>query len=49
MIEKAYAKLYGSYSNICSGQLALALADLNFGGYPEKIFLKTMNSNAATF
>jgi calpain-15 len=49
MIEKGYAKLYGNYSNICAGQIPLALADLNFGGFPETVMLREMQSNAATF
>jgi predicted transcriptional regulator len=49
IIEKGYAKLYGDYSNICAGQIPLALADLNYGGFPETTVLTTMQSNPATF
>lgn len=49
IIEKGYAKLYGDYSGICAGMIPLALADLNFGGFPETTNLITMQSNSATF
>jgi hypothetical protein len=35
ILEKAYAKLYGSYSAIVGGKVHVALADLTDQGYPE--------------
>ena len=35
ILEKAYAKLYGSYSTIEAGKVHLALADLTEEGFPE--------------
>lgn len=49
ILEKAYAKLYGNYSNIEAGQIPMALADLNMGGFPDTVLLKTMQSNTTSF
>lgn len=45
IIEKAYAKLYGSYAAIESGKVHLALADMVVNGFPEQIELKGININ----
>ena len=39
ILEKAYAKLYSSYSFIESGKIPLALADMNPNGFPEETLL----------
>jgi len=39
ILEKAYAKLYTSYSFIEAGKIPLALADMNPDGFPEEILL----------
>ena len=45
ILEKAYAKLYGSYSTIEAGKVHLALADLTEEGFPEQIELATRANN----
>jgi hypothetical protein len=40
ILEKAYAKLYGSYTNIEAGKVHLALADMVDNGFPEQLALK---------
>ena len=45
IIEKAYAKLYGSYTAIEAGKVHLALADLVQNGFPEQIALKDYKNN----
>lgn len=42
MIEKAYAKLHGSYEALNGGSLQQALVDLT-GGIAEKLFLEAPN------
>lgn len=49
ILEKAYAKLYGSYSNIEAGKVHLALADMVEGGFPEVLTLKDFSSNLRLF
>lgn len=39
VLEKAYAKMYGSYSFIEGGKVQYALADMT-DGFPEQIDLK---------
>ena len=41
ILEKAYAKLYGSYTNIEAGKVHMALADMVDNGFPEQLALKT--------
>lgn len=49
LIEKAYAKLYGSYSNIISGTLPHAMYNM-FGYYPKnKIFSRLRNDSEKFF
>lgn len=45
ILEKAYAKLYGSYKAIEAGKVHLALADLIENGFPEQLALKTYKNN----
>ena len=42
IIEKAYAKLHGTYDDIVGGKAHFALADLT-GGVPEEIKLRLHN------
>jgi len=49
ILEKAYAKLYGSYSNIEAGKVHLALADMVDNGFPEQFTLATVGRNLRTF
>lgn len=44
VLEKAYAKLYGSYVNIDAGFVSYALADLT-GGIPDMLALEDYKSN----
>ncbi len=48
ILEKAYAKLYGGYSNIISGKVSYALSDLT-GGYPEELNLEHAQKNLTSF
>lgn len=45
IVEKAYAKLYGSYSAIETGKVHMALADMVEGAFPEEIALKSFKNN----
>lgn len=45
IIEKAYAKMYGSYTAIEAGKVHLALADLVENGFPEQLALKDYKNN----
>lgn len=47
-LEKAYAKVYGSYDAITAGKVHFALADLT-GGSPEEIKLETIKNNPTSF
>lgn len=49
ILEKAYAKLYGSYSAIVGGKVHVALADLITDGFPEQINLRKFKNNLAQF
>lgn len=49
ILEKAYAKLFGSYEFIEAGKIPLALADMNMDGFPEEEQLKQMKGNPAQF
>jgi len=49
ILEKAYAKLYGSYSNIEAGMVHLALADMVDNGFPEQLTLKTIGKNMRVY
>mmetsp|Transcript_19871 Transcript_19871/g.24574 ORF Transcript_19871/g.24574 Transcript_19871/m.24574 type:complete len:139 (+) Transcript_19871:4605-5021(+) len=49
ILEKAYAKLYGSYSKIESGNVHLALADMVDNGFPEQFALATVGKNLHVF
>lgn len=49
ILEKAYAKLYGSYSAIEAGKVHLALADMIENGFPEQLALKAFKSNVKQF
>lgn len=44
VLEKAYAKLYGSYENIEAGKVSFALADLTSGA-PEDVKLESASDN----
>jgi len=48
ILEKAYAKMYGSYNNIEGGKVQYALADLT-GGAPEQIKLESVCDNLDAF
>jgi hypothetical protein len=48
LIEKAYAKLHGSYDNIAAGKVQYALSDLT-GGSPEEIKLTTVQDKPEPF
>ena len=48
VLEKAYAKFYGSYENIEGGKVQLALADLT-GGAPQELKLEEHRENIETF
>ncbi len=48
ILEKAYAKLYGSYENIEAGKVQYALADLT-GGAPQQLKLETESNNLDAF
>lgn len=43
ILEKAYAKLYGSYESIEAGKVHMALADMVENGFPEQLALKDTN------
>lgn len=45
ILEKAYAKLYGSYAAIEAGKVHLALADMVENGFPEQLALKPLVNN----
>ena len=45
ILEKAYAKLYGSYAAIEAGKVHMALADIVENGFPEQLALKTYKNN----
>jgi len=49
ILEKAYAKLYGSYSNIEAGKVHLALADMVDNGFPEQFTLATIGKNMRVY
>ena len=48
VLEKAYAKLYGSYSSIQEGKVSYALSDLT-GGLPEQLKICDISENFAEF
>lgn len=48
VLEKAYAKLNGSFDDIVAGKVQFALADLT-GGFPEMIDLGRDVKNVDTF
>lgn len=45
ILEKAYAKLYGSYTAIEAGKVHMALADIVENGFPEQLALKNFKGN----
>jgi len=49
ILEKAYAKLYGSYSAIEAGKVHLALADMVENGFPEQLELIPLRNNVKSF
>ena len=49
ILEKAYAKLYGSYTAIEAGKVHMALSDMVENGFPEQLALKTFKSNIKVF
>ena len=49
ILEKAYAKLYGSYTAIEAGKVHLALADMVENGFPEQLALKSFKNNLKMF
>ena len=49
IIEKAYAKLYGSYSAINEGKVHMAMADMVENGFPEELTLASFKNNLALF
>ena len=49
ILEKAYAKLYGSYTAIEAGKVHMALADMVDNGFPEQLALKTFMNNQKLF
>lgn len=49
ILEKAYAKLYGSYDNIEAGKVHLALADMVENGFPEQIKLAQYRNSVSIF
>lgn len=49
ILEKAYAKLYGSYMAIEAGKVHMALSDLVENGFPEQLALKTYRNNLKLF
>ena len=49
ILEKAYAKLYGSYTAIEAGKVHLALADMVENGFPEQLALKSFKNNIKMF
>jgi Calpain family cysteine protease len=48
VLEKAYAKLYGSYSYIEAGKVQYALADM-VQGFPEQMDLRNDTKNIDVF
>lgn len=48
VLEKAYAKFYGSFQNIEAGKIQYALADM-IQGFPEQIDLKQDGKNLDVF
>lgn len=44
VLEKAYAKMYGSYNYIEAGKVQYALSDMT-DGFPEQIDLKVEGQN----
>ncbi|CEF61728.1 Peptidase C2, calpain, catalytic domain and Peptidase C2, calpain, large subunit, domain III and Peptidase C2, calpain, domain III and Peptidase C2, calpain family-containing protein [Strongyloides ratti] len=46
LLEKAFAKLFGCYENLCGGQLADALLDVS-GGVPETIRINKFINNSS--
>ncbi len=48
VLEKAYAKLYGSYENIEAGKVQYALCDM-IEGFPQQIDLKNEAKNLEVF
>lgn len=49
ILEKAYAKLYGSYESIEAGKVHLALADMIENGFPEQIPLNQYKNSLSIF
>lgn len=49
ILEKGYAKMYGSYSFIEAGKVQMALADLTEQGFPEELKLATYKKNLKQF
>lgn len=49
ILEKAYAKLYGSYQAIEAGKVHMALADMVNNGFPEQLALKSFKNNLKVF
>lgn len=49
ILEKAYAKLYGSYLAIEAGKVHMALADIVENGFPEQLALKDFKGNLKSF
>ena len=49
VLEKAYAKLYGSFANIEAGKVQYALQDMTDNGFPESCDLKVESANINAF
>ena len=49
ILEKAYAKLYGSYDAIEAGKVHMAIADMVKNGFPEQLALKSFKNNIKVF
>lgn len=49
ILEKGYAKLYGSYSFIEAGKISMAVSDMTENGFPEEIKLELLRSNRNLF